>query len=218
MALALDGILRDQGSVEYRELRRKAFSGIGDWDPDAIASRMEGSGLAEWEIAVAYAMANDGDFIQSLKEPDMPRRSMMISSIARRNGIDPIAMYGMYYDAMIGSGLMSEDDDFGLFMDMSDVDDDVKTTLQRAKDGDADAQYEMGLRYRSGDGTFEDECESFRWLMEAAEHGHAAAMYEVGVCYDTGICVSIDGDVADEWYRKAADNGNGDAKRVLGLL
>ena len=217
MASALDGILRDQDSEGYRDLRRKAFSGIGDWDPDTIASRMEGSGIAKWEIAVAYAMVGDDEFPQTLKEPDMSRRSMMVSSIARRNGVDPIAMYGMYVDAMMGSGLMTEDDDFGLYMDMSDVDDDVKDILQKAKDGDADAQYEMGLRYRSGDGTFEDECESFRWLMEAAEQGHAAAMYEVGVCYDTGICVSIDGDVADEWYRKAAEKGDGDAKRVLGL-
>ena len=218
MALALDGILRDQDSVEYRELRRKAFSGIGDWDPDTLATRMEQSGIAEWEIAVACAMVGDKQFILTLKEPDMPNRSSMVSSIARRNGIDPVAMYGMYVDAMIGSGLMTEDEDFGLYMDPSDVDDDVRDILQKARDGDADAQYEIGLRYRSGDGTFEDECESFRWLMEAAEHGHAAAMYEVGVCYDTGICVSIDGDVADEWYRKAAEKGNGDAKRVLGLL
>ena len=216
--MALDGILRDQDSVEYRELRRKAFSGIGDWDSDTLATRMEQSGIAEWEIAVACAMVADGKFQQTLEEPDMPKRSSMVSSIARRNGIDPVAMYGMYVDAMIGSGLMTEDDEYGLYVDLSDVDEDVKSVLQKAMDGDADAQYEMGLRYRSGDGTFEDECESFRWLMEAAEQGHAAAMYEVGVCYDTGICVSIDGDVADEWYRKAADNGNGDAKRVLGLL
>ena len=218
MASALDGILRDQDSIGYRELRRKAFADVPDWGPDTIASRMEGSGIAEWEIDVARAMVSDEKFSLTLEEPDMPKRSSMVSSIARRNGIDPVAMYGMYVDAMIGSGLMTEDEDFGLYMDPSDVDDDVRDILQKARDGDADAQYEMGLRYRSGDGTFEDECESFRWLMEAAEQGHAAAMYEVGVCYDTGICVSIDGDVADEWYRKAADNGNGDAKRVLGLL
>ena len=217
MASALDGILRDQDSTEYRGLRRKAFADLPGWDPDVITSRMEGSGLAEWEIAVACAMAGDEQFMLTLEEPDMPKRSSMVSSIARRNGIDPVAMYGMYVDAMIGSGLMTEDEDFGLYVDPSDVDDDVRDILQKARDGDADAQYEMGLRYRSGDGTFEDECESFRWLMEAAEQGHAAAMYEVGVCYDTGICVSIDGDVADEWYRKAAEKGNGDAKRVLDL-
>ena len=218
MTSALDGILRDQDSTEYRDLRRKAFADLPGWDPDTLATRMEQSGIAEWEIAVACAMVADGKFQQTLKEADMPKRSSMVSSIARRNGIDPIAMYGMYVDAMIGSGLMTEDDEFGLYVDPSDMDDDVRDILQKARDGDADAQYEMGLRYRSGDGTFEDECESFTWLMEAAEQGHAAAMYEVGVCYDTGICVSIDGDVADEWYRKAADNGNGDAKRVLGLL
>ena len=218
MASALDGILRDKDSTEYRELRRKAFSDLPGWDADTIATRMEQSGIAEWEIDVARTMVSDGTFSKTLEEPDMPRRSSMVSSIARRNGIDPVVMYGMYLDAMIGSGLMTEDDDFGFYVDLSDVDDDVKGTLQKAKEGDADAQYEMGLRYRSGDGTFEDECESFRWLMEAAEQGHAAAMYEVGVCYDTGICVSIDGDVADEWYRKAAEKGNGDARRALDPL
>lgn len=47
--------------------------------------------------------------------------------------------------------------------------------LKRAEAGDADAQYELGLRYLSGRGVVKDETEGLRLLALASKQGHKKA-------------------------------------------
>jgi TPR repeat protein len=95
----------------------------------------------------------------------------------------------------------------------SDIDD-----LNRlVRNGDADAQYELAIRYDTSDGVPHDAEESFRLYTLAANQGHVQAQYNLGVAYDTGDGCPVDHYEANVWYRKAADQGYADAQYNLGI-
>ena len=53
-----------------------------------------------------------------------------------------------------------------------------------AKQGDADAQYNLGLMYNgNGQGVPQDYKEAVKWYRLAAEQGHAWAQYNLGLMY-----------------------------------
>src|ERR1700704_3745860 len=52
-----------------------------------------------------------------------------------------------------------------------------------AEQGDARAQYNLGLMYYYGDGVMEDHGEAIKWLRLAAEQGFAAAQDRLGTMY-----------------------------------
>ena len=76
-----------------------------------------------------------------------------------------------------------------------------------AEKGDAQAQFNIGLRYYSGKGVTKDIVEAARWFRKAAEQGNAFAQHSLGNCYSRGSGVAKDLDEADKWYRKAAEQG-----------
>ena len=49
-----------------------------------------------------------------------------------------------------------------------------------AEQGDADAQFNLGLMYRNGEGVQQDHKESAKWFRRAAEQGHAGAQSRLG--------------------------------------
>ena len=85
-----------------------------------------------------------------------------------------------------------------------------------ARQGDANAQYELGGCYLDGLGVEQDESLAFKWFREAADQGHAAAQNMLGRCYKAGWGVETDTPTAVEWYRKAADQGLAAAQYNLG--
>lgn len=88
--------------------------------------------------------------------------------------------------------------------------------LPRAYDGDAQAQYRLGLMFDAGTGITEDAGEAVYWLTHAAELGHAGAQYRIGHAHLTGRGVPKDRNRAIGWWRLAAGNGNADAQYSLG--
>ena len=62
----------------------------------------------------------------------------------------------------------------------------------RAEQGDADAQYNLGVMYDQGRGVAQDDAEAMRWWRLAAEQGLADAQYNLGVSYVTGEGVPQD--------------------------
>lgn len=66
----------------------------------------------------------------------------------------------------------------------ADPGDDIPPALvelhQRAAEGDAAAQLDLGLRYVTGTGIPPDESAALRWIGQAAAQGHAAAQFELG--------------------------------------
>ena len=51
----------------------------------------------------------------------------------------------------------------------------LDTLRQKAEQGDADAQYNLGIMYIAGDGIKRDENEAKIWLEKSAAQGHVEA-------------------------------------------
>jgi len=88
---------------------------------------------------------------------------------------------------------------------------------QAAEQGDAQAQYNLGLCYVTGDGVEKDEREAVKWFLLAAGQGNADAQNHLGFCYDNGTGVEKDAREAVKWYRLAAEQGNAVAQSNLGV-
>ena len=98
-------------------------------------------------------------------------------------------------------------------------DPDAITELRRqAEQGDADAQYRLGLMYGTGWDVVKDVAEGVRWLRLAAEQGDATAQFNLWLMYYYGEGVVKDAAEAMRWLRLAAEQGNADAQDFLGRL
>jgi hypothetical protein len=89
---------------------------------------------------------------------------------------------------------------------------------QRARQGDAEAMFELGRACRFGDGTTRDQVAATEWYRQAALRGHAGAMTKLGYAYDSGLGVERSEGSAIEWWRKAAALGETDAAQKLAKL
>ena len=58
---------------------------------------------------------------------------------------------------------------------------DLQKTLQSARQGNAAAQFNLGLMYDSGRGVRQDYTKAVQWYRKAAEQGVAEAQYNLGV-------------------------------------
>ena len=99
---------------------------------------------------------------------------------------------------------------------------DFQTALKEwkplADQGDACAQYNLGLMYADGEGVPEDDAEAARWYRLAADQGLAGAQRNLGLMYANGRGVPEDDAEAVRWYRLAADQGLADAQHNLGVM
>ncbi len=87
-----------------------------------------------------------------------------------------------------------------------------------AEQGDAEAQFNLGVLHYSGELVPQDDAESARWVRSAAEQGHLEAQYFLALRYDEGRGVPQDSAEAARWYLAAARRGNGDAQFALGRM
>ena len=94
----------------------------------------------------------------------------------------------------------------------------VRTLRQKAEQGDADAQYSLGVSYRDGKGVDRDYAQAVTWWRKAAGQGHASAQAALGFMYASGQGISKDDAQAVEWYRRAADQGIARAQFNLGVM
>jgi localization factor PodJL len=92
----------------------------------------------------------------------------------------------------------------------------VDPVLAAARDGDAEAQYEMAIRYRDGVGVDVSYGEAADWFDRAAQQGHVDAQANLGVMYRQGVGVPRDIDLAKLWLHAAARSGHADAQKYLG--
>ena len=61
-----------------------------------------------------------------------------------------------------------------------------------AEQGDASAQFNLGLMYDNGEGVPENDAEALRWFRLAAEQGHALAQSNLGLMYAIGEGITED--------------------------
>ena len=87
-----------------------------------------------------------------------------------------------------------------------------------AEQGDAEAQYKLGLMYANGQGVAQDYQQAFSWFQKSANQGYANAQYALGDLYFYGQNVTQDYQQAIVWYQKAAVQGYDVAQYALGNM
>ena len=89
-----------------------------------------------------------------------------------------------------------------------------------AKQGNADAQNQLGMMYWKGEGVAKDDVQAVAWFTKAAEQGNVDAQNQLGMMYWKGLGVAKDNAQAVAWYTKAADQINADAQHQnqLGVM
>ena len=87
-----------------------------------------------------------------------------------------------------------------------------------AEQGDADAQFNMGVVYLQGIGVTQDYQAAFNWFKKSTEQKHAIAQFSLGVMYLQGLGVTQDYKVAFNWFKKAAEQGGSEAQAVLSSM
>ena len=81
-----------------------------------------------------------------------------------------------------------------------------------AEQGNASAQYNLGVMYVLGQGLPQDYANAVTWFRNAAARGHANAQHYLGYLNEKGHGTAQDYAEALRWYRKAADQGNARAQ------
>jgi TPR repeat protein len=81
-------------------------------------------------------------------------------------------------------------------------------TRAKAEQGDANAQYNLGVRYRKGEGVDKDVAVAVKWFRKAAEQGRVDAQHNLGSIYADGIGVVKNDLIAYQWYLLASANGD----------
>lgn len=87
-----------------------------------------------------------------------------------------------------------------------------------ADQGDASAQYFLGLMYQRGNGVPQDYTAAVKWYRKAADQGYALAQNNLGFLYVNGTGVPQNYAEALKWYRPAADQGLALAQYNLGIM
>jgi TPR repeat protein len=84
----------------------------------------------------------------------------------------------------------------------------VKWYTLAAEQGNAIAQFNLGVMYANGQGVPKDYTIAVRWYRFAAEQGNASAQSNLGTMYGMGTGVIQDWVYAHMWGNLGASNGN----------
>ena len=99
---------------------------------------------------------------------------------------------------------------------------DYKTALQDweplAEQGDASAQYNLGLIYDTGTGVLQDYKTAAKWYEFSAKQGNPDAQFNLGEMYEKGQGVPQDYNTAVKWFELSAKQGYADAQSNLGVM
>ena len=90
--------------------------------------------------------------------------------------------------------------------------------LERANDGDFDAQYQLGVIYITGNGVPEDCEEALKWIKKAAHQGEPNAMCVYGVGLLGQLCIEPNYNEALYWLELAEKEGIPDATHWIGAM
>jgi len=94
----------------------------------------------------------------------------------------------------------------------------MELLVKLAEQGDATAQFQLGLAYAKGDGVPHSYKTASTWWLKAAEQGELSAQVQLGIIYAKGEGVLQDYEEAAKWYRKAAEQGDANSQHLLGVL
>jgi TPR repeat protein len=80
--------------------------------------------------------------------------------------------------------------------------------MAAAAGGDADAQFDVGVKYLQGDGVQQDYAKAREWLEKAANQGHSRARYNIGSLHLNGLGVARDASQTLAWYERAFESAD----------
>ena len=80
----------------------------------------------------------------------------------------------------------------------------VEQAIEKAKQGDAEAQNDLGVMYANGNGVPQNYKEALRWLRLAANQGSADAQFNLGLMHYNGQGVPQSYQEAYKWYSIAS--------------
>ena len=86
-----------------------------------------------------------------------------------------------------------------------------------AVQGDASAQFNIGLMYHNGQGVTQNYQEALKWWRLAADQGDAMAQFNIGVLYEKGQGVTQDYQEALKCYRPSTQQ-QGSSSQVSSSL
>jgi TPR repeat protein len=95
---------------------------------------------------------------------------------------------------------------------------DAQRACERAMQGFADAQINLGVMYAGGRGVPQSDTEAVKWYRKAAEQGDAYGQASLGFMYSNGRGVPQSDAEALKWYRLATDQGNAFGQASLGWM
>lgn len=84
-----------------------------------------------------------------------------------------------------------------------------------AEQGNAEAQFRLGVVHGNGDGVELDHDAAVAWFQKAARQGHENALITLAWMYANGTGVAMDEARARDLYLLAADHGSGKAQYVV---
>ena len=96
---------------------------------------------------------------------------------SRWHRVAPMVLVGAFALCADGAVAQEQDDDAEA----------VRLYRQAAEQGNADAQFNLGVMYLDGDGVPQDDAEAMRWFRQAAEQGNAQAQTNLGVPQDDAM-------------------------------
>jgi hypothetical protein len=71
-----------------------------------------------------------------------------------------------------------------------------------ARQGNADAAYNLAVIHQHADGVERDLAKAMRWYRTAAERGDKVSQFQIGLMYLNGDGVPADPKIAHEWFTK----------------
>ena len=80
--------------------------------------------------------------------------------------------------------------------------------MEMAKNGDAEAQYNLGTVYETGFGVKPDPAQAVDWYSKAAEQNHPMAQLKLGIMYILGDGARQSTIKGSNWIERSAKNGN----------
>ena len=95
---------------------------------------------------------------------------------------------------------------------------DVQKLLPLAEQGDANAQFRLGLMYRDGQSVLQDYKTALTWFKLAAAQEHADAQLILGLIYRDGEIVPQDYKSALKWFKRAAAQGHAFAQWMISSM
>jgi TPR repeat protein len=94
--------------------------------------------------------------------------------------------------------------------------DELRALEKRATSGDAQTEFELGIRYKQGYGVGADSNKALELFKKAADGGYAPAQLEMAYAYSHGQGVEQDLSKGTAYLKKAADQGDEMALQSLG--